>query len=529
MQYVSEKVVRLWILVAIVVAGQWVLAAQAPPTPALLLQAADAFMANLRYQDALVAYRAARQTDDTVLRIRAGAGAVRALLRVGMFTAAQREGELIAKADPQQAAAGAINGDALWAAGLFPEAEDRYAAALALDSHEPRALHGVGRSLAARQRLDEALADLARAVSIDPREPMYQYSLGMTYVQLRRYEEAASALTRYADLLSKHDLDLMRSARTQAKFLRSFGKRTPFEMLSGDAEVYTVPFRTVDDQMIVSGRVNGTSVDMVVDTGVEHAVISPAIAERAGVKAVATLDTAGVGDFGFGIRGMQIARLDRLEVGTLRVNNVTCLIASPSLPEMPSPETETFSPLALGLSMTIDYRRGVLTMARQLPEHAYEITLPLRMARLPIVRGLVNGSSPVSFVLDTGSQDTSLGRSVVAQLNTDPAVRHVPVKVYGRGGWDRSAFLLPYVDVELASGAGLRKTSVIVLSLDAPSALLGFQVGGVIGHGFLSQYAVAIDLQRSQVGLQRQPATGSSGGAPGRPPSASSASRMPKS
>jgi APA family basic amino acid/polyamine antiporter len=43
--------------------------------------------------------------------------------------------------------------------------------------------------------------------------------------------------------------------------------------------------------------------------------------------------------------------------------------------------------------------------------------------------------------------------------------------------------------------------SVIVLDLDEPSRLLGFDLGGIIGHKFLSKYLVTLDLQRSQLRL----------------------------
>src|SRR5262249_36129288 len=82
------------------------------------------------------------------------------------------------------------------------------------------------------------------------------------------------------------------------------------------------------------------------------------------------------------------------------------------------------------------------------------------------------------------------------------SLRRIPVRVYGSSGWDRRAFLLPYVDVELANGVGLEGQSLVVLNLEAPSALLGFNVGGVLGHEFLSKYTVAIDLGRHEVGLR---------------------------
>src|SRR5205814_1562100 len=125
---------------------------------------------------------------------------------------------------------------------------------------------------------------------------------------------------------------------------------------------------------------------------------------------------------------------DLLTVGNLRIQNVPCLLASPSLKDMPWAETESFSPLALGLSMTIDYRHNTLTMAKRLPEQAYDTSLPLRMSRLAIVRGVINGNSPASFVVDTGTKITSLGRSVAAQLKRNPEARLVPVRVYGRVG-----------------------------------------------------------------------------------------------
>jgi tetratricopeptide (TPR) repeat protein len=499
----SRRLASLGLLAVVFLTGRWVLAAQTNGGgSSATLQIADGLMAEQRYQEAFALYRGARQTDDTKIRVRAGAGAVRALLRVGMFAEAQHEGASIAAADPTNPEAQALSGDALWSSGLFLEAEDKYAVALALDPQDARALHGRGRSLASRQRPREALADILRATAAEPSDPIYQYSLGMVYEQLLRYEEAARTLATHADMLSKFDVEMAAAARTRATFLRSFGTRTPFELASGD-QVYTVPFKIDQGRVMVKAKVNGTSIDMVVDTGSEHALLSPDVAHKAGVTAVAQLDTAGVGDFGFGIRGMQIGRIDKLEIGTMRVNNVSCLIASPSLKEMPTAETEAFSPLALGLSMAIDYSTRTLTMARRLPTRTYETTLPLRMARLPIVRGVINGVSPASFVLDTGSQATSLSRSISTQIETNPAVRRVPARVFGRGGWDRSAFLLPYIDLEFAKGVGFHQTSMIVLKLDAPSWLLGFQVGGIIGHEFLSQYSMAIDLERSQVGLQR--------------------------
>ena len=43
---------------------------------------------------------------------------------------------------------------------------------------------------------------------------------------------------------------------------------------------------------------------------------------------------------------------------------------------------------------------------------------------------------------------------------------------------------------------------MVVLNLRAPSVLLGFRLGGIVGYKFLSRYRVAIDLDKSIVQLQ---------------------------
>ena len=76
------------------------------------------------------------------------------------------------------------------------------------------------------------------------------------------------------------------------------------------------------------------------------------------------------------------------------------------------------------------------------------------------------------------------------------------LKVFGSSGWDKDAFLLP--GVELAFDAiHYANFPVVVLNLDTPSALLGFQLGGIVGHKFLSRYRVGIDLEKSVLRLKQ--------------------------
>src|SRR3989442_9445263 len=79
--------------------------------------------------------------------------------------------------------------------------------------------------------------------------------------------------------------------------------------------------------------------------------------------------------------------------------------------------------------------------------------------------------------------------------------RKIALKVYGTSGWDPDAFLMPGVDL-LFDTISYKNFPVVVLNRNAPSALLGFQLGGIVGHKFLSKYRVGIDLERSVLRLK---------------------------
>ncbi len=479
------------------------LSAQEPVSQQNQLERGDTLMSRLQYEDAYVVYRALRDSSEAQTRVRAGAGMVRALLRLNLYAEAAKEGAAVAARDGVLASALALHGDSLWASGLFQEAESRYEEALKLDPADPTALHGRGRSRAARRQFDTAMADIRQAIAGAPKEPSFHYTLASILEDTRQFKASAEALDRYLDLIPSRDTsEMAKWAVSQAAFLRSFGDKVPFDVISKD-EVYTIPFRIQDGRVLVRGRVNGnTPVDFALDTGTDQTTLTPAVASRAGVRAVQTLTTAGVGSIGVGFRSLEVGRIDELLIGDFRIRNIPGLIKSPSLTELPKPEGAGFSPLALGFSMEIDYRRGVLTMARRFEDADFPIRLPMRIQRLATVRATINGNVPVSLVLDTGGTAVTVSRKVAGRLEINPSTRLVPVNVYGTSGWDRGAFLLPFLEVQLAPGVGTSQKSVAVLNLDAPSALLGYEMGGILGHDFLRHYIVRIDLERAEVGLR---------------------------
>jgi predicted aspartyl protease len=327
-----------------------------------------------------------------------------------------------------------LYGDSLWAAGLFDESDELYQAALELNPQSSRARFGHARSMATRNRLDEALNEALAASAASPRDAEIHHAVGAIYERMNRFDEAANAYLNYINLLPNRDRSEKAAwSRAQVRFLKAFEGKIPVQMDEETAtRRHTVPFKLVADKVIVQGRVNGErQQDFVLDTGSEEIVISRQTAQRAGVQPITYTLSAGVGEVG--LRGLQLGRLNTLEIGTMKVHNLPVLIKSPALRGLPKREGESFSPLALGMSMVIDYHRRQLTLARDLEVEEADFKLPMRVHRLAMVRGTLNGQYPAYFVIDTGGEVISISADVAESLTMTPR-RRIPLKVYGTSG-----------------------------------------------------------------------------------------------
>ncbi len=494
---------RTLMFVVVVAALSVVLGAQPTPTASRVearVQLGKLLLDDMRYWEAVRAFEEAQEGAADDQRVRASAGMLRALLPVAEFTRAQIEAQVLLELAPNDPEMVALVGDALWGGGLFDEAEQLYRDALALDPASGAARHGLAKSLTTRQRYEEALDWVQAALDARPDFPAAYHTLGYIHRRMRRFAEAADAYERYIELIPGWaDAERAGWARAEVQFLRSFGDRPAVEMMA-PGQLHTIPFRLVDEKVIVQGRVNGRdTVDFVVDTGAEQTVLSQPVAQQLGVRPVSTTLSAGVGEIGF--RGLQAGRLESLEFGSLGIRNLPALIKSPPLGGLPTPEAEAFSPLAVGLSMIVDYARQEIVIGEELPDEPFDVSMPLRQHRLAVVRGVVNDQIPRSFVVDTGGEVISISRGT-ANLLPPLQVRQVPVNVYGTSGWDEQAYLRP--GTSLAFDQLLYPNySVVVLNLHRPSALLGFHIGGTVGHHFLSDYRVVFDLGRSELRLTR--------------------------
>jgi tetratricopeptide (TPR) repeat protein len=494
---------RVVCLAAALVAGAtFAIRANATTDAELQFQLASLLFDETRYREAVDAFDRATQTDDAALAVRARKGKVRSALRIAEFDLARTEAETLRKQVPGDAEALSLHGDALWSFGLFDEADRAYSDAVALEPGSSRARFGRARTLAALNRLEESL-DLALAASASaPRDGEIHSLVGDLYRRLNRYDQAANAYSSYINLLPNKDRSEKAAwARTQVEFMEAFEGLVPAEIDQADLDIlHTLPFKLVKDKIVVQARVNGGRLqDFVLDTGSEETVISRETAQRERIRPITYTLSAGVGEVG--LRGLQLSRLRSLDLGTLQVRNLPVLIKNPALRGIPKREGESFSPLSIGMSMLIDYEKQLLTIGRNLPDAPADIRLPMRVNRLAMVRGMLNDQHPAYFVVDTGGEVISISADTARILPPSPH-RRIPLRVWGTSGWDRDAFLLPGVDLDF-DRIEYNNFSMVVLNLRAPSLLLGFQIGGIVGHKFLAPYRVTIDLVNSELRLQK--------------------------
>src|SRR5262252_76305 len=500
-----RSAIRVAAASALVAAASFAIRADTtPPSQAseVQLQLGDLLFSEGKYLDSLDAYRIALKTAESDAVRRPRVGVIASALRVAEFDLARIEAEKLFQADSKSPDSMTLYGDALWSMGLFQEAEQKYKDALAAAPELARGHHGMAKALAARSHLDEAMNEAQLALRLSPRDLEIHHTVGTIYERLHKFEEAAVAYSNYVNLLPNKDHSEKADwSRAEIRFLRSFGQRVPFETDAGaDDSLYTVDFRLVNEKVVVRAKVNdGSAQDFVIDTGSENTVITRQTAQRLGITPVTYTLSAGVGRIG--LRGLQLARMDSLEIGSLKLRNVPCLIKNPPLRDIPIKETEALSPLALGYSMIIDYKTHKLTFGKRLPDEPKDIELPLRLHRLATVSGMVDGGHKANFVVDTGGEVISISQATASALHKPQGARRIALKVYGTSGWDEDAFLMPGVDLAFDT-IQYRNFPVVVLNLNAPSALLGFQLGGIVGHKFLSKYRVGIDLDRSVLRLK---------------------------
>lgn len=380
-------------------------------------------------------------------------------------------------------------------AALFEPAERSFRGALAYDAQSAPGHLGLAQTLLARRELAQAQGEAEVAAHLSSSHPQAHLTLASIHELAGDMTGAAAALDRYLATVPAGDHPVRRQrAESQRALLRLAGS-APLRTFAGDT-AGTIPFDVVEDKVILKASANGQiPTDFVLDTGAEHLVLSERTVERAGVRRT--------GARGAG-RGPEMALVESFEVAGVTVRRVPAIVRRGPLRVVHNRRGDAFSPIALGLSMIIDYQRGELTIADRLPFEPADVELQLHVLGLPVVVGS-SGSDSVSFVIDTGSEVTSVSTETHDRAVRAPGARQIPMRLFDVWGVRQPDAYLLTPGIDLAFGAiQLKPYPVVVRSWPEVQAVHGFEMGGILGHNFLRRYRVSIDLARRVVRLKRQ-------------------------
>ena len=117
------------VLIALVLALPIIIGAESTSASArseIRLELAELMVGDARYWEALTLYDRAKDGAQPEQLVRASSGLLRSLLRVGEFSRAHLEADFFNSLGTTNPQYRALYGDALWAFGLFQEAEEIY-------------------------------------------------------------------------------------------------------------------------------------------------------------------------------------------------------------------------------------------------------------------------------------------------------------------------------------------------------------------------------------------------------------------
>ncbi|TDD79977.1 aspartyl protease family protein [Actinomadura rubrisoli] len=289
--------------------------------------------------------------------------------------------------------------DALFKAGRFDEADRGYRRLLHKDPNNARAAAQRGYIALLSNRFGTAERFLTRAVHLDPGDSFTKEQLADCHVRQDR-------LARAVPLLKDAGKD------AYAKMYAAVAAAgTPYEIHG--AQATRIPFEATDPLPTLRASVNGLKPGtFMLDTGATMSV-SAETAERAGIRAVASMQA--------GIPGHRntfyLGVMDSFRIGHIEIRNIPVLWAEAGAPKPPGkipPDGVFGTTVFYHFLTTMGYANQALVLRRRTREQLRRFQararragvepLPLWLAgdHFPCTLGSLNGYGPRVVSLDTG-------------------------------------------------------------------------------------------------------------------------------
>ena len=398
-------------------------------------------------------------------------------------------------ASAAQAERARADAESAFVAARFDEADRVYAAFLAKQPKDTLALLRRGQIALFANRLAEAkpLIERARAAGATPIR-----AAALLGEIAYRQDDYATAAAQFK--LAGRD--------ARAAKLAAFAPARPWRIEGPDS--VAIPMLQVDPLPLVSMTVNGRGpYYFLIDTGGSELALDPLLADTLG------LDRYGdeMGTFAGGKKSsVTQSRLDSLRLGPLTVRGVPLALL----------DTKRFAPIAMGRPVagvigtvflyhfraTLDYPHAQLVLARRGSQQhvTAQFEIPFWMAgdHFMVATGTLDSSGTKTWFVDSGMA----GPAFTAPVST---LRDAGIPVpdtssartgIGGGGPVRAA---PFRVRRLTLGGAEASDLLGIFGAFPPSLerAMGFQIDGLVSHGFLRAWAVTFDFDRMRIVLAK--------------------------
>lgn len=288
----------------------------------------------------------------------------------------------------------------------------------------------------------------------------------------------------------------------EARFRKPEGKTDDFA-IAGGATSAIVPFRLLNNHIYVQVRLNGQPFQMLFDTGGMN-IVTPATAQRLGLKTEGTLQGRGVGEKS---EDIAVTRVSELQLGDVALRNQVFLVFPlAGLAEAEGVEVDGIVGYEVlkRLVGRVEYanERLTFTLPAAFKEPAGATVVPFTFeGQTPQVQGEIDGV-PGTFTIDTGSRvSLTLNRPFAEKhgLAARYGSKHEALTGWGVGGGVRS--LLARAKVLKLGGAEVQGP-VVDMALSTKGAFANPYLAGNVGGGVLKRFDVTFDYGHQKLYLE---------------------------
>ncbi|HLG95690.1 MAG TPA: aspartyl protease family protein [Bryobacteraceae bacterium] len=415
---------------------------------------------------------------------------------------------------PASAAAHEFSGEVLFRRGDFDQAETEFKRATQLDPNYALAWWGLARVNECSSMAKTAVENYRRAYTLAPKDPRILRSWA-THIA---GQEQAEALANYASMAGRNASDVDREDLEQRLQFARAARGRSFTVLASAYKHTDIPLAPLVNEKNnlrtygLAVNVNGTLLNLVLDTGANGIVIARKTAERAGVARISDAVMRGFGDSArpsAGYRGVA----GHVRIGDIEYRDPLISVADQDTVGLADGLIGTnmfseflitldFSAKILRLDPLPGYHPGdAVTQDRSVPpglEHAARV---YRFGHLLLLPTRVNGSREGLFVIDTGADRSLISYDLAAEvtkLSQDS-------RMHFSGINGRVIDLYRTGDLVLQF-AGFEQKSPGMSSIDTfdQSRRVGTEISGFLGLPVLDLFALTIDYRDGLVNFARK-------------------------